>query len=104
MESYYVKTVLLRHKLRLIEDRIFVQEPSLLHARMRRLRDDWVLVGEIDWPGVRLWKLKSFVYIHKESQYRELLHQELVKLITRLPGEISLEDDVRAAGPRDVAR
>ena len=104
MESYYVKTVLLRHKLRLIEDRIFVQEPSLLHARMRRLRDDWVLVGEIDWPGVRLWKLKSFVYIHKESQYRELLHQELVKLITRLPGEISLEDDVRAAGQRDVAR
>ena len=63
MRTPYVREILMKRRLRTIEDRIFVQDEALLHARMRELRDNWTWLGEIDWPGWHHWRLKCFVYV-----------------------------------------
>lgn len=92
MLSWYVAHNLLTRKLRTIEDRIFLQEPTLLHARMRELRDHWDWVGEIEWTGWQALGVRSFVYVRKGSPYAAVLRAELQKIIDRTPDRINLDD------------
>ncbi len=92
MNSRYVSEELIKRRLTLVESRIFVQDPKLLHARMRHLRDDWELVGEMDWPGWKAWKLKSFVYVRRGSPYLRILLPKFQRLIRYTPDQIDLND------------
>jgi len=92
MRTAYVEQILLRKKLKRVEARIMVQDPELLHARMRELRDHWILVGESDFPGWRAWRLKHFVYVRRDSQFVSLLISKLNELITVKPDAIELND------------
>jgi hypothetical protein len=96
MRVPYVSDILLRRRLHTIEDRIFVQDPVLLHDRMRELRDNWEWIGEIDWPGWRLWNLKSFLYVRKNADER--LRTQLRALVIRTPAEVMFEDVKRRHG------
>jgi arabinofuranosyltransferase len=92
MQTQYVSQILLKKKLTLIESRIFEQEPALLHARMRELRDGWILVGEIKWAGWDAWRLKSFVYVRRDSPYAEQLNSKLKSIVALAPNQINLND------------
>lgn len=92
MRSPYVSEILLKRKLTLIESRIFVQDADLLHARMRRLRDDWILIGELDFPGWQAWQLKSFAYVRRDSPNAAPLAEKLRKIIKHKPEQIVLSD------------
>jgi hypothetical protein len=89
MASPYVADVLLRREMSPIDERIHVQDPVLLHARMRELRDHWTWVGEIDWPGRRVWRLRSFVYVRKGADSR--LRRSLEAIVDRSPEAVSLD-------------
>jgi hypothetical protein len=91
MRSPYVASVLLKVKTGTIEDRIFVRDPDLLHFRMRELRDRWTWVGQIDWPGWQLWRLKSFVYVRKDSAYAGILESSLRRIVALAPDGVSLD-------------
>lgn len=73
--------ILVHHKRQTIEERTFPPSPELLHRRMVRLRDDWKLIGEIDWPGKALWGLKVFAYVRKASPYRDELRKQLGSIV-----------------------
>jgi hypothetical protein len=92
MVTPYVSDILIKRKLTLIEPRTFVQDPQLLHTRMRELRDNWELVGEVDWPGWRLWRLKSFVYVRRGSPHARALIARLKNIVAVEPHEIDLND------------
>jgi hypothetical protein len=92
MKSQYVSEILLKRQLALVESRIFLQDPQLLHARMRELRDNWYLLGETSSPAWKAWKLKSFVYVRRNSLNAELLISKLGSLIDRQPAQINLND------------
>lgn len=92
MQTPYVKNILIGRQLTLIENRIFVQDPTLLHNRMQVLRDQYYLVGEIDWPGYQAWGLKSFAYVRKDSQYFDTLVSALHKIIYIEPAQINLDN------------
>ncbi len=92
MHSQYVADILLKRKLTLIESRIFLQNPESLHARMRELRDRWILVGELDFPGWQAWRLKSFAYVRRASPNREIITASLQKIIKTAPEQINLDD------------
>lgn len=92
MSSQYVSRILLKRPLRLIESRIYLQDPQLLFRRMRVLRDDWELVGELDWPGWEAWRLKSFVYVNRSSPYREIIREKIKPLVESGPDQLDLED------------
>jgi hypothetical protein len=96
MRTPYVFDILLRRRLQTIEDRIFVQDEALLHTRMRELRDNWYWIGEIDWPGLRLWKLKSFLYVRKTADQR--LRTHLAVLVNRTPEQIVFTDVSETGG------
>lgn len=89
-QETYVSRVLLHRKLVTIEDRIFVQQPELLSRRMKELRDHWYWLGELDWPGWRMWEIKSFVYVRKDSPYAEILRAKLQRIITIPPERVDL--------------
>ena len=92
MDTSYVSHVLMNRKLTLIEDRIFVQDPLLLHSRMRELRDNWYFVGELEWPGWKIWNLKSFIYVRKSSLHSNVLLSELKKIISIEPDMVDLNN------------
>lgn len=92
MHSRYVSDVLIKRPLTLVESRIFVQDPDLLHERMRRLRDDWELIGELDWPGWKAWNLKSFVYVRRNSPYEGLIISRIKPLVRFAPEQVDLDD------------
>jgi len=92
MKTPYVSQILMKRKLTLIEPRMFVQDPQLLHSRMRELRDNWNLVGELDWPGWELWKLKSFVYVRRGSPHAAELMAKLNDIVALEPQDIDLDN------------
>jgi ubiquinone biosynthesis protein Coq4 len=69
-----------------------VQDPQMLHSRMRELRDRWHLVGEIKWAGWDAWKLKSFVYVRRSSPHAPLLISKLESIVQFEPNRINLDD------------
>jgi len=91
MCTRYVSEILLKRPLRLVESRIFVQEPNLLHERMRRLRDDWELIGELDWPGWEAWNLKSFVYVRRGSPHASTIISKIRPLVRYSPEQVDLD-------------
>lgn len=92
MNSQYVSKILLKRKLTLVEDRIFLQDPEALHQRMRELRDNWMLVGEIEWPGWEAWQLKSFVYVRQNSSYVPILVPKLKEIVMLGASELNFND------------
>ncbi|HMJ07628.1 MAG TPA: hypothetical protein VK468_01400 [Pyrinomonadaceae bacterium] len=92
MQSQYVSKILLQRQLTLVESRIFVQDPDLLRYRMMELRDDWYFLGEMDWPGWHAWKLKSFIYVRKDSPYAQQLITSLQNIVIHTPAEVDLND------------
>jgi hypothetical protein len=92
MQSQYVSKILLQRQLTLVESRIFVQDPDLLRYRMMELRDDWYFLGEMDWPGWHAWKLKSFIYVRKDSPYAQQLITNLQEIVIHTPAEVDLND------------
>jgi arabinofuranosyltransferase len=92
MKTLYVSQILLQRKLTLVESRVFVQDPQMLHSRMRELRDRWHLVGEIKWAGWDAWKLKSFVYVRRSSPHAPLLISKLESIVQFEPNRINLDD------------
>lgn len=92
MKSQYVDQILMRRELEKIEPRVFIQDPQLLHSRMRELRDNWHLVGEISWFGRDWWQLKSFVYVRRDSPHKQKLIRELKKIIELEPHQVKLND------------
>ena len=92
MKSAYVSQILMRKPLITIESRIFVQEPELLHARMRELRDRWYWIGEVEWPGWRLWHLKSFIYVRRDSKNAARLIEHLGGVVKLEPDKVRLDD------------
>lgn len=92
MQTQYVSEILLKKKLTLVESRVFVQDAQLLHARMRELRDHWIFVGEIKWAGWNDWKLKSFVYVRRDSPNAEPLISKLEDIIELEPSQINLNN------------
>lgn len=90
MRSPYVREHLVKRKPSAIEARFRASEPVRLYARMVELRDRWDLVGEIGWPGWRYWKLRSFVYVRKQSPFRETLVSALAGIVDVEPAEIDL--------------
>jgi len=91
MRSRYVSEILLKRPLRLIESRIFLQEPDLLHERMRQLRDDWEFIGELDWPGWEAWNLKSFVYVRRGSPHASTIISKMRPLVRYSPEQVDLD-------------
>ncbi|MCE7963623.1 MAG: hypothetical protein DYH05_14195 [Acidobacteria bacterium ACB1] len=71
--------------------RIFLQEPDLLHERMRQLRDDWEFIGELDWPGWEAWNLKSFVYVRRGSPHASTIISKMRPLVRYSPEQVDLD-------------
>lgn len=93
LHSAYVNNVLLAPTFSSpIGARMFVQEPAFLYSRMKELRDNWYWVGEVEWPGRQVWKLKSFVYVRKDSPYFDVLVSSLEDIVARPPNQITLND------------
>ena len=63
------------------ESRIFARDPTLLYGRMVELRDNWYWLGEIEWPGSRLWGLKCFAYVRQNSPHFQELVSSLEEII-----------------------
>jgi hypothetical protein len=100
MSSPYVREVLMAPQLvQGVGHRIFIQDPERLHARMRRLRDDWVWIGEIEWPGRAIWGLRSFVYVRRGADPR--LSGSLGRLVDRSVDRVNIDGgDTNAAEDR----
>jgi arabinofuranosyltransferase len=92
MKTPYVSQILLQKKLTLVESRVFVQDPQMLHSRMRELRDNWHLIGEIKWAGWDAWRLKSFVYVRRSSLFAPQLISALENIVQFEPNQINLDD------------
>ena len=92
MKSRYVSESLLGRSLTLVESRIYLKDPEALHSRMRELRDNWQFMGEMDWPGRKAWKLKSFLYVRKDSPNASLLISKLEPLISIPADRVELDD------------
>lgn len=89
MRTYYVSTILMKRSLKLIESRIILQDPTLLAARMRRLRDDWSLIGELDYPDSN--GLRSFLYVRRDSPFADRLTSSLRSIVKNTPDQIDLD-------------
>ncbi|MEA2626356.1 MAG: hypothetical protein QOD06_2401, partial [Candidatus Binatota bacterium] len=87
-QSPYIKWMMTR-PLSFVEDRMYLQDPGLLYARMRELRDHWVLVGQREWPLDR-FGIKVFLYVRRDSANADILMRELRSISTRLPDQIQL--------------
>lgn len=74
----------------IIENRTFLMQPELCHMRMRELRDNWVWLGEIHWPGWRISGLKSFVYVRRNSPHFDILAPALKQLVAVEPERVDL--------------
>ena len=92
MRTRYVAEILLKRKLTLVESRIYPQDPETLHSRMRELRDNWQFMGEVGSPDWKSWKLKSFLYVRKDSPNASLLISKLEPLVTFQPEQVDLEN------------
>jgi hypothetical protein len=82
MKTAYVQHSLLGRTQTVITERISPQDPDVLYFRMKTLRDEWYWLGEVQWPGWRLWREKSFIYVRKDSPYFDVLVSSLQKIIT----------------------
>jgi len=91
MHTAYVTKVLMGLTVFPGQDRVFVQEPRLLHQRMRELRDNWYWVGEMEWPAWQWWRLKLFLYVRKDSPYAARLLPSLRTIVTFQPDQIDLD-------------
>ena len=65
-------------------------QPELLHVRMRELRDRWLLVGEIDWPG-REWGWRRFAYVRRDSRHGDVLVNALRPLVVTEPSAVRIK-------------
>lgn len=74
----------------IIENRTFLMRPALWHTRMRELRDNWIWLGEINWPGWRISGLKSFVYVRRNSPHFDILASALKQLVVAEPERVDL--------------
>lgn len=74
----------------IIENRTFFTRPELWHTRMRELRDNWVWLGEINWPGWRISGLKSFAYVRRNSPHFDTLTPALKRLVVVKPERVDL--------------
>jgi hypothetical protein len=54
------------------------------------LRDNWLWLGEIEWPGWQASRLKSFVYVRKDTPYLDRLVPALQKIVVREPAQVEL--------------
>jgi arabinofuranosyltransferase len=93
MRTAYVSQILLEAAVTrtVIGRRVFAQDPELLSLRMRELRDNWRLIGEISWPGQQVWGLRSFVYVWNESPYLSVLAPALEAIVDIQPADIELD-------------
>jgi hypothetical protein len=92
MKSRYVSEALMQRKLELIESRIFVQDPQLLHSRLRELRDNWYFLGETQSPNWDNGDLKSFIYVRRDSPNAQLLITKLKNIIDVQPKDLNLNN------------
>jgi hypothetical protein len=92
MKTRYISEILLQRNLTLVESRIYPKDPEILHSRMRELRDNWQFIGEVEWPGLKAYKLKSFLYVRKDSANASLLISKLEPLVTFQPEQVDLEN------------
>jgi len=90
MGTPYVARCLLGRKLTGVSDRIFLQDPELLYFRMKELRDRWYWVGEVPWAGWQMWRLKSFVYVRKDSPSFDVLVSSLKRIVAIEPDRVDL--------------
>jgi hypothetical protein len=86
-----VSDVLLTLRLGAIGDRILLADRDALHQRMRELRDRWIWLGELEWPGWELWRLKSFVYVRRDSPHLPRLLPPLRRIVVRAEHEVRLD-------------
>jgi hypothetical protein len=73
-----------------IENRTFLTDPKVWYKRMCELRDNWLWLGEIEWPGWQASRLKSFVYVRKDTPYLDRLVPALQKIVVREPAQVEL--------------
>jgi hypothetical protein len=86
---------LITHKRVTIEDRTFASTPELLHRRMAKLRDEWICLGGVNWPGWSLWGLKCMVYVRRNSPYSDVLVKDLQPLVDQTWGSEMLAADLQ---------
>ena len=92
MRSSYVAGTLLGNPSHgmIAESRIFARDPNLLYGRMVELRDNWYWLGEIEWPGSRLWGLKCFAYVRQNSPHFQELVSSLEEIIEIPQNQVDL--------------
>jgi hypothetical protein len=74
-----------------VDDRIMLKRrPDLLYARMCILRDRWVWVGELEWPGTE-WGWKRFAYVRRDSPHRRILTLALERIVKRRAKDVSIQ-------------
>ena len=92
MRSPYVEVCLKKEARDATSLRTFAQTPELLHLRMRELRDNWRLVGQLApvsyWD--KAWGLKYFAYVRSDSPLADEIAEALGELIEIEPKDIDL--------------
>jgi hypothetical protein len=83
---------LITHKRVTIEDRTFAATPTLLHQRMARLRDEWICIGAVNWPGWKLWGFKYLLYVRRDSEHADVLTKELKSVVDEPWGSAQLTE------------
>lgn len=81
MATDYVSKSILNRELEGISVRVFLKDPEPLHVRMRELRDNWTMVGELDVPGRREMRLRTYAYVRNDSPYFDKIYPELRKIV-----------------------
>ena len=92
MGSSYVADILLGNPSHgmIAESRIFTRDPHRLYNRMVELRDNWYWLGEIEWPGSRIWGLKCFAYVRRASPHFQELVASLETIIEIPQSQVDL--------------
>lgn len=88
MNTPYVAQSIVGRPVSGISRRVFVQDPEILHSRMRELRDRWYLLGEIESPLWSYMRLKTFAYVRKNSPHFGVLVERFRTIVVRAPDEI----------------
>lgn len=92
MQTAYISQALAERRTGFVTDLNFPNEPDVLHRRMRELRDNWVWLGDVDWGGWQVLRLRSFIYVRKDSPHRDALISNLKPIISLEPHDIDLND------------
>ena len=102
MMSAYVRMCLQNNTRDATYLRVFAQTPELLHLRMRELRDNWTLLGQLGsveyWKNA--WNLKVFAYVRRDSEHAEPITRALEPLIEIAPSDVSLNEVSKFARQR----